>query len=100
MKKPQSTGTVWRTTRSLVAGQRHIAWIILSRLQRWLQNHPKLAALCRSLIRVFPPLQRRLSAMAGADVPRAPTWSLDVDPQTLDDWKGSIRQLALTKKDL
>jgi|EndMetStandDraft_8_1072994.scaffolds.fasta_scaffold76645_3 O-antigen chain-terminating methyltransferase len=56
---------------------------------RWLRRRPRIAATVLRMVRVVPPLERRLLAFArtgGGLVDKEAGWALEPDPSTLLAW--------------
>jgi O-antigen chain-terminating methyltransferase len=90
-------GIGW-AARGVVAAPKRIARICLERLPRWLDGRPHWKARALRMLRLVPPLERRLVTFArprghgSANLPAAipPTWGIDPHPNALTQWRNII----------
>jgi O-antigen chain-terminating methyltransferase len=84
--------------RGVVAAPKRIARVCLERLTCWLDGRPHWKARALRMLRLVPPLERRLVTFArprgdgSANLPAAIplTWGIDPDPNALTQWRNII----------
>jgi hypothetical protein len=84
-----------------VPPKRYIRLVSMGALT-WLRDHPELKPLVLRILRVIPPLERRLARFANAKghgtlAPSlSPVWGIDADPDALSEWKKIANEASRT----